>query len=444
MWLKIVFKILLLPIVLGSMLSTSAEAAVPLIDRGMVPGNGDQETAGEVSVWQEYLIQGGYLKINQPTGIFGGLTGLATELWQKDHDITPTSPSVGPRVRAKLKELAETAVKSPTPIQPTSQVSSVIGSPTLTDGQIVPLTPCFERRVPEIYATIGEAIRAACANDLVLIGPGTYEESIINITQPVVILGVQGRDKTIIRATRGPALLISAPISGVVIDGLTLIGATNQPAALVNVSPRLLTPTIALTIKNSSLKNSEIGLSVSAPAGEVDVERTIIAENRTDGVSDNFGGIITLVNNTIAQNDTGYSLQNLGGHHVLTNNIIVQNKTDGVAVSYLGKETTLDMNYNNVANNDKNNYYTYRDAAVFVPRGLVNLSYNPGFVSQNDYRLISTSKLIDAGDPKTPLDEDGTRADIGALAFDQRQLKSGASLLVSVGKLLSPIISWMW
>ena len=36
-----------------------------------------------------------------------------------------------------------------------------------------------------------------------------------------------------------------------------------------------------------------------------------------------------------------------------------------------------------------------------------------------DYNLMAGSPCIDAGDPMSPLDPDGTIADIGALYFDQ-------------------------
>jgi len=52
----------------------------------------------------------------------------------------------------------------------------------------------------------------------------------------------------------------------------------------------------------------------------------------------------------------------------------------------------------------------------------VLLGRNPLFVSaaRSDYRLRRRSPAIDAGDPQSPLDPDGTRADMGALPFDHR------------------------
>jgi hypothetical protein len=50
-----------------------------------------------------------------------------------------------------------------------------------------------------------------------------------------------------------------------------------------------------------------------------------------------------------------------------------------------------------------------------------NIFLDPMFVApySGDYNLMAGSPCIDAGDPNSPLDPDGTLADIGALYFDQ-------------------------
>jgi hypothetical protein len=53
--------------------------------------------------------------------------------------------------------------------------------------------------------------------------------------------------------------------------------------------------------------------------------------------------------------------------------------------------------------------------------GTGNITADPMFVSvtDNDYHLQSGSPCIDSGDPASPSDPDGTRADIGAFYYDQ-------------------------
>ncbi len=52
-----------------------------------------------------------------------------------------------------------------------------------------------------------------------------------------------------------------------------------------------------------------------------------------------------------------------------------------------------------------------------------NIQMNPCFVdtANGDYHLTVNSPCIDAGDPDSPLDPDGTIADMGAFYYDQDQ-----------------------
>lgn len=53
--------------------------------------------------------------------------------------------------------------------------------------------------------------------------------------------------------------------------------------------------------------------------------------------------------------------------------------------------------------------------------GVGNISSDPLFLSYSsgDYRLLPNSPCINAGDPSSPLDDDGTRADMGAFPLDK-------------------------
>jgi len=53
-----------------------------------------------------------------------------------------------------------------------------------------------------------------------------------------------------------------------------------------------------------------------------------------------------------------------------------------------------------------------------------NIDVDPMFIDQhhNNFHLSANSPCIDAGDPEAPLDPDGTRADIGAFYFHQRDI----------------------
>lgn len=69
-----------------------------------------------------------------------------------------------------------------------------------------------------------------------------------------------------------------------------------------------------------------------------------------------------------------------------------------------------------------------------------NLAVDPGFValSSGDFRLLPSSQCIDAGDPLSPLDSDGSRADMGAYPYDQ-----GRPRLACVQASAGPCSAWL-
>ncbi|MBC8527454.1 MAG: PKD domain-containing protein, partial [Candidatus Cloacimonetes bacterium] len=90
-----------------------------------------------------------------------------------------------------------------------------------------------------------------------------------------------------------------------------------------------------------------------------------------------------------------------------------------------------------------------------------NIQMDPCFVdtTNGDYHLQSNSPCIDAGDPSSPLDPDGTIADMGAFYFDHNCPIADFTSDVTIGNIplivnftdLSqessfgiPIISWLW
>lgn len=120
----------------------------------------------------------------------------------------------------------------------------------------------------------------------------------------------------------------------------------------------------------------------------------------------------TLINNTISLNELEFLSSKGGGIAALfgascsgVNNIIygnIANEEPEFAVE-LG---TINLNYSCSSQN---------------LAGTGNITNNPNFINptNDDFHLQQGSHCIDAGDPTSPLDPDGTRADMGALYFDQ-------------------------
>ncbi|MCK4329562.1 T9SS type A sorting domain-containing protein [candidate division WOR-3 bacterium] len=120
-----------------------------------------------------------------------------------------------------------------------------------------------------------------------------------------------------------------------------------------------------------------------------------------------------IINNTI----DGNSASNLGGGIFcylatpdIRNNIFTSNTGYGIYV----QGDTVEIFYNDIWNNTN-------DYGGSVIEGPGNIHEEPLFVDSvaNDFHLQVGSSCIDAGDPGSPLDPDGTVADMGAFYFNQ-------------------------
>jgi len=150
----------------------------------------------------------------------------------------------------------------------------------------------------------------------------------------------------------------------------------------------------------------------------------------------NFGGGISsyincspmIINCTIADNsaaDDGASgLPPAGGgihcHNssaILVNSIL-WNNTPQEAYLDDAPFNSLTISYSDIRGLQEN---IVRQASSLLDWKEGNISEDPRFVNSSvgEYRLLPMSPCIDSGDPKYPLDPDGTMADMGAFYFDQ-------------------------
>ncbi len=128
------------------------------------------------------------------------------------------------------------------------------------------------------------------------------------------------------------------------------------------------------------------------------------------------GGNVTLINNTIAYNKPKGSGGGIATIYNATitgvNNIIFFNEKSQCS----GNKITL----------------TYTACSDNLS-GTGNITSDPQFVNaaSDDYHLKQGSPCIDTGDPNSPLDPDNTRADMGALYYNQGTGIAGKNPFVS-------------
>lgn len=164
---------------------------------------------------------------------------------------------------------------------------------------------------------------------------------------------------------------------------------------------------------------------------EVYLKDNIIADCSDSGIESEEGSVITAENNVIRNCAIGITVKEKATG-IFHNNTFVGNDVCFSAYS----ETGVNGNggtivaSNNIIYQSTSNYssrhgssltLTYNLTSSGFLSGTGNIIGDPLFVnpSANDFHLREGSPAIDAGDPNSPLDPDGTRADIGAFYFPQ-------------------------
>jgi hypothetical protein len=332
--------------------------------------------------------------------------------------------------------------------------------------------------VPDDYTTIQAGIDASINGDTVLVGPGEYTESLNIATKNILLTSLYGTDSTIVdgRLTIGPNVDTTNVIRGfyfgpIEINDASYIAISNCSPIIegnmVGGSYGIATGAISLSNSNGIIRNNIIrgvyGVGsaniITGSGGYPIIERNIIKDNvatlpeaaflrviwissgilRYNVINNNYseagniaeaygltvnGDAYEITNNTIAGNGIRsfnrggaifeFMVPQNGANVIIKNNIVAFNQCEmGVDATILDS-TWTGWNYNLVYGNNGENYHGLQP-------GPYDIQDNPSFADSalHDYRLQANSPCIDAGDPSSPLDPDSTRADIGALFYNQ-------------------------
>ncbi|MDB4031337.1 hypothetical protein N9471_00475, partial [bacterium] len=166
---------------------------------------------------------------------------------------------------------------------------------------------------------------------------------------------------------------------------------------------------------------------------------------------------MVLSNSTIVNNSAYYGgamyLRDLNGNPSyiteISNSIIYNNETiaslndDSWSDNYTEAEAIVIVKYSDIEGGKESFGNIAEDSCV----GECNLTYEDNNIDEDpqfndDYTLQSTSLCIDAGDPNSPLDQDGTRADMGAYYYNQEEIFIDINTATEIECCYPSMISW--
>ena len=314
------------------------------------------------------------------------------------------------------------------------------------------------------FCKIQDGVVAAINGDTVLVAPGTYVENINFIGKTITVSSTDGSATTIIDGNANTTVSFgSGEGRDSVLEGFTI---TNGKVGVVCANGS--SPTIRGNVitRNINPNDSGGGLICGAKSCPL-IENNVISENTalsplTHGGGGGFflsdsspsivcnvivdntalykgGGIYCyyhsspyIANNIIARNSvTAPGGSNGGGiacrlssFPMIKNNTICDNyareSAGGIYIQYGTSSHTITNTivWGNIpdAVNDCNRV-SYSDIEGGCPGGTGNINSNPLFAdpASGDYFLTPGSPCIDAGNPASPPDCDGSRADMGAI-----------------------------
>jgi hypothetical protein len=287
--------------------------------------------------------------------------------------------------------------------------------------------------------TIQAAIDVAPTNARVLIAGGTYDENLILQSRTITIEGgydsIQWmRDPALYPVVltgggRGPVIKITS--GGVSFEDLIIRDGASGPqggGGLDITGGNTQLDRCTITQNSATGQNEWGGGGAALLDGTISLVECSVTNNQSLGGAGGLrlgaGSRFTITRTVIAGNEgrPGVHINDASGLFV---NCSVADNADGGYLFNTPSDTVSITNsilWNNgpydVSGNMPIISYSNSQGGV---AGTGNISSDPHFRNSvdRDYHLEAESPCIDRGDPASPLDPDGTRADMGAFFFDQ-------------------------
>jgi PKD repeat protein len=316
--------------------------------------------------------------------------------------------------------------------------------------------------VPSDYLTIQDAIDASTNGATIIVEPNIYYENINFYGKRIIVASkfLETQDSVFISQT-----IIDGSQNGTVVtfeneeDSSTyLIGFTIQNGFALNAGGILCALNANPNLLNLIISNNyalDYAGGIFCDNSNPTLDKVIITNNIADydGGTDGGGGIFcfngspiisnSIISNNSANNGGGIHCNNSnpllsnvtlatniassggaifcrsGSNPNVTNSILYFNNPQEIEFYGAGVSNTIAISHSNIEGG-LSSIVTNGNGSVIWLNG--NMNSDPLFIDSinGDYHLQAISPCIDTGDPSSPLDPDGTIADMGAYYHDQR------------------------
>jgi M6 family metalloprotease-like protein len=274
------------------------------------------------------------------------------------------------------------------------------------------------------FRTIQYAVNSAHPEDTVMVDSGTYTEH-VSIHKNLVLIG-EGGGLPVIDASLNGSGLQCDDLSHLTVMGFTFTNIGGYPTEAIEIGGQC--SNVLIEGNRFEVEGGSTAVNVFPTSGNIRITKNLF-----------IGGVYTVVLQGTGQPVIGQPVISYNTFYVwgavaiycpstsipTIEGNIVSGKPNWPLSGGIWKWDEIDWSHATIQFNDfwacTEPYAQYSGTSFTPVPGIGEISADPSFRNAPalDFQLSCGSPCIDAGNPASPTDPDGTRADIGAIYFDK-------------------------